>query len=258
MTKTIAVTGARGYIGTNFCRLTKAKHKDVELIEIDVDSEEKYYDADVLVHMAAPSSVDEWEYDSQEAMTKLATCNAWLYRIDAPKVVFTSTACMDGMYAWSKRSTETLLDVRWGEEATVLRLHNVVSGTYSRLREHTHLFPKLMSRKLTIHGDGSQARDYVHVYDVCEAIWIACGLPSDRTVAPCYAGKKIQEVGTGCARSVLEILVAWGRFSRDHEVLLSFGPQRMTHVQYQEAYREYFNEGMLNLSTMIRDCGYHD
>jgi UDP-glucose 4-epimerase len=54
----------------------------------------------------------------------------------------------------------------------------------------------LAGRAPTVHGDGRQTRDYVHVADVVEAIVLACACPGAREI----------NIGSGTETSVLDVL----------------------------------------------------
>jgi len=257
MTKTIVVTGARGYIGRNLTHMLCNRQYDYILYDLDIENSypAKPIECDYLVHLAAPSTVGLWDNDPAEAMLQLEAANRWLFHVKPRHVVFASTACTQGLYAWSKRSTEQLIAGLWPEEHTILRLHNVCSGYYPRSRNFTHLFPRLMSGELEIEGDGFQIRDFIHVWDVCDIILDCIGYPTDRQINAKYRGEKIREVGRGIPVSVIEVIQQWlwgGEWLKIKRV-----PTRITHIDRQCAEVAYMT-GMLSLRSMIRDCGYVD
>lgn len=101
-----------------------------------------------------------------------------------PKVIFTSSAAVYGcvvpgieddacfpvsVYGWSKLAAEAACQAftQLGLEVVILRLFNVYGegghGVYDLFRNGTD----------TVHGDGSQTRDFVHVDDVVRALTAA-------------------------------------------------------------------------------------
>jgi UDP-glucose 4-epimerase len=97
---------------------------------------------------------------------------------------------------------------QYGLEAVCLRYANVYGE-----RQNPHgeagvvaifLERLLAGTPVTIHGDGLQTRDYVHVSDVVAANLAAAGLPAG-------AGFRVYNVGTGVEVSVVELYAALRR-----------------------------------------------
>lgn len=108
-------------------------------------------------------------------------------------------------YAASKLAAENYCEAfshSYGLESVVLRPFNVYgprqrtedtySGVITRFAEH------LFHRKpLVVYGDGSQTRDFVHVYDVAEAVWLALNIKD--------AGGQVFNVGWGRPVEIREL-----------------------------------------------------
>lgn len=105
-------------------------------------------------------------------------------------------------YAESKLEAERvcLKDCGIGLETVVLRLFNVYgsrqtrddySGAISAFEDHLKA-----CGSLTIHGDGLQTRDFVHVSDVVEAVWLTLKT---------HSGGGVFNISSGRAVRILEL-----------------------------------------------------
>jgi UDP-glucose 4-epimerase len=70
------------------------------------------------------------------------------------------------------------------------------------MRKKNTVIKKFLNKRikgnvLTIHGDGTQKRDFIHVDDVCEFIWLALNY-DDRIFEPI-------DIGTGIATSMIDL-----------------------------------------------------
>lgn len=162
-------------------------------------------ECDVLIHLAAPISVQESLEDPEKYRKGIVEGSKrvfdWAKSMDVKHIVVASTAAVYGdsqelpidedtvtqpmsPYAKYKLEMETLLSVYNTKElnCVALRFFNVYgegqndgtkgnSGYLSAipifLRQYNHYEP------ITVTGDGLQTRDFIHVQDVCEAICVA-------------------------------------------------------------------------------------
>lgn len=95
-------------------------------------------------------------------------------------------------YGWAKRMLEVavLEAVRDGKcEAVIVRPVNIYGASYGWFGADSHVIPSLVKRMLdgenplTIWGDGSQVRNFIHVRDVAHAmIELSCRAPSSTVV----------------------------------------------------------------------------
>ncbi|MFB7598169.1 NAD-dependent epimerase/dehydratase family protein [Streptomyces sp. NPDC056160] len=63
----------------------------------------------------------------------------------------------------------------------------------------------LQGRPIEVYGDGTQVRDFVHVFDIVRALTLAAGAPG--------RGSTVLNVGTGSASSVNEVLALTGELT---------------------------------------------
>lgn len=105
-------------------------------------------------------------------------------------------------YGASKLAGEALCSAfsnSYGLKTTSLRFANVY-GPYSSHK--TSVVAKFVrqlreGKKLTVYGDGTQTRDFIHVYDVCEAIYLALREPK---------ATGLYQIGSGVPTSVLSLI----------------------------------------------------
>lgn len=76
----------------------------------------------------------------------------------------------------------------------------------------------LLDEPLTVHGDGSAARDFVHVHDTCRAIDLILHAETDQVVGEVF------NVATGQHRSILEI-------AKDTVAAMDYDPERIVFVE---------------------------
>ena len=208
---------------------------------------------DVVVHLAAQMdvrrSVADPRFDADVNIAgTLNLCEA-IRSTDGkrPRVVFSSTGGAlygdtsrpphaettakdpDSPYGVAKLAVEQYLGYYsrvHGFEAVTVRYANVYGP-----RQDPHgeagvvaIFCQriLADRPLTIFGDGTQTRDYVHVRDVVEATYLAATRP-----APPAGGVDARafNVGTGVATSVLDLAETLRRAS-GRDASIEFAPKR--------------------------------
>lgn len=182
-----------------------------------------FEDADVVVHLAAMTTVQESIREPARCFTNNVTKTQVLLdhvRQVAPhaQIVFASTGgaiignhdgpIHEGVaprpvspYGASKLAVEGMLSAytgAFGMPTTALRFSNVYGPNSERKTSVVATFCKayLESGHLRINGDGQQTRDYVHVADICQAIWAAI---RTRATGPF-------QLGTGVATSILELV----------------------------------------------------
>lgn len=165
----ISLTGSEGFIGShiNFANERidlRVKGKDVCNIS--------YYMGDVVIHLAAESSVQ----GSMRDMVSTARNNLYGLAkvIDACKknnkrLIFASSSSVvdpQSPYAYSKLWGEQLIEMSGLQDYAILRLGNVYGDGDNK--SAIHLFDK--AKKITIYGDGEQLRNFIHVEDVVQAL----------------------------------------------------------------------------------------
>jgi len=191
----VLVTGHKGFIGTILIERLKESGKfelitGYDLVEGDDILDEEKLDKvlssnnyDVIIHLAAKTSVDEshrmaeiyHETNSKGTMNVVNAAN----KNNVKTIVYAATAASldptSSPYASSKLEAENHLKLFNGIHVA-LRFFNVVgkrsNPSYAGVIDFFRTGIK--KREITIYGDGEQTRDFIHVYDVCNAIILAC------------------------------------------------------------------------------------
>jgi UDP-glucose 4-epimerase len=176
-----------------------------------------------VVHLAAVSGIEECQRNPRGAvLTNVYGTHNVLEvarKYDISKVVFGSSAAVYGnpvktpvgedhplsptnLYGVTKLAAEGLLEsyhASYGLDTVILRFGNVYGvGVYTHWETVIPKFVRqaLSGEALTIYGDGKQSRDFIHVWDVVEAVILA--LKDERGVVN---GESFN-VGVGKATSV--------------------------------------------------------
>ena len=213
----ILITGSNGYIGTNFYK----RYKDqivfkfcdkntpfqAETLEIE-DIEIKHCDA--IIHLAALSGIFACENDHIAAVRDniLAAQNVFklAFKKNIPVVFSSSQAAKDpssSIYASMKFTCEQMAKYYRSicSPIYILRFANVYGGYGYLEKKETCVKQFITNYKkglpFDVHGDGTQGRDFVHVWDVCESIYrILMNMP--------YCNIPI-DIGTGKETSILDL-----------------------------------------------------
>jgi len=204
-----------------------ARLADIDFVYHDCDVTDLHHTrrclmgCDVIVHTAAKISVaDSFKNESAYRET-----NYWGTRnvvdvaveYDTPKVIYLSTCAVYGSpthlpiaehhrinphspYAETKMEGEVVVRTADLESAYVLRLSNVYGPEQATDSALIARFcdAESMDIACTVHGDGSQRRDFVSVHDVTEAV-LAC---VDNV------GSAVLNIGFGHSYSVLDVYKA--------------------------------------------------
>ncbi len=112
--------------------------------------------------------------------------------------------------------------------AVILRPFN----NYGPAQHMEKLVPRLITsalleEPLTLHGDGSAARDWLHVRDTCRAVEAAVSAPIDAVRG------RVFNVGTGVGTGILEIAKQVLTLTGGDPAALAFGPDRPGQVRRQ-------------------------
>jgi len=185
------VTGHRGFIGTNFYSYLQSKGEDV--IGLDYSDRDlcvgypgmiELFDISVIAHLAAETNVRESIANPTRFFLRncQSTINMLNYAIKRGCTFIFISSCgapySSSPYAASKKAGEAICTAyrdSYGLGVIILRLPNI----YGPHSDHkTSVIPqfikaKLKNKKAKIFGSGEQTRDFVHVLDICEAIYNA-------------------------------------------------------------------------------------
>lgn len=209
--------------------LSRRNGSSIRVIRGDIRDERACFDAvarhDAVVHLAAftrvPDSLDNpvecYRANIQGIIHLLEGCR----KQDISRFVLASSNAAIGSqmsavneqmaatpkspYGASKMAGEALCSAYWhsfGIPAVALRFSNAYGPHCQRKPSVIAKFMRTMLEgyPLTIFGDGSQTRDFVHVEDVCQAIEL-CLSPASGT----RVEGEVFQVGTGVETSILEL-----------------------------------------------------
>jgi len=230
----ILITGGQGYIGENLqlrygnngkywfdsCDYGVV-HPDLPLAhQLSFDDIVQY---DAVVHLAALSGIIACEKEPMKAVQEniLTAMNVFAHASKAGiPVVFTSSQAAkeptSSKYAYMKWIIEQIAGYynqsHYEGMNYVIRLSNVYGGHKYLDKKQTCVKQFIKSynagEPLEIHGDGKQTRDFLHVYDVCEAIMKVI------TFRPMQ--KDPIDIGTGIQTSIMEVQEMFPRVKNHH------------------------------------------
>jgi len=234
-------------------------HKQNKLLHVIVDDARKIgnllsdvNDIDVVFHEAAIASVPKsvshpMLVHDVNVNTTLEIMNFCIKK-GIKRFVFASTAAVYGTikdkraseemhckpispYGASKLSIENYLNAysaSYGLETVALRYFNVY-GPRQIMNDYSGVITiftnQLLRREIpTVHGDGQQTRDFVHVKDIVQANLLA--MESKNAVGGVF------NVATGNSITVLRLLEILKSFTQTGEILHKFGPQREGDIKF--------------------------
>ena len=185
----LLITGGDGYIGRNLIDFLSGNNlvkrcESVDIISgrevLDINNIWKY---DAVVHLAAMAGIAECKNNPEDAVvnnvisTHYIMGQAQIY--DIP-LVFASSGAASTPFANFYGMTKFMGEVEAkrlnnkGAKIHVLRFSNVYGGKYWEKKSSViplFLNARNSGKPLIVNGDGSQRRDFIHVIDVCRAIW---------------------------------------------------------------------------------------
>lgn len=253
----------------------------VEIIDADVLEADRVMEAvervDAVIHLAAetgvPGSLEDPYQDCRVNVLGTLNClEAARRRVESGKpmpVVFSSSNAPLGKqpppatedkaplpispYGASKLAAEgycLAYHGSFGVSSVILRFGNVYGPRSEHKESVVAKFCKdqLAGRGITIHGDGAQTRDFIHVDDLCRAILLA--LRSG-------VGGEVFQIATGVETSIQELAELFREVSR-MDTEMRFAPARPGDIRenYSEvskARRILGYEPSVDLETGLRD-----
>jgi len=226
----VLITGHTGFIGQAAMRsLTQA---DVQIIqgfslpEHDVRDYHNVHDAvcegvDTIVHLAAeaevPFSIEHPTRTFESNIVGLHNVLMAARHFDVKRVIFASSSVAErprSPYAASKTAGEALCKAfaeSYGLDVCILRFTNVYGpGSWHKTTVVAEIIRRMLQNQtITIYGDGSALRDFVHIDDVARAIVLAV------TREQSLAGRTLS-IGSGFITSLNELFSAICFFHGDH------------------------------------------
>lgn len=204
--KRILVTGSEGFIGSNLVPVLVSEGHEIVKVDrnlgsdiFDEDMEDLVSSSDVVVHLAALTSVNQ-SFKDPESVYKaniLGTARVSQLCLDYKvPLVYPSSAAIHypdlSPYAASKYIAELSLKlIQDYIPATILRFYNVF-GPGMNPNSGSIMYNFLTNDRIVIFGDGEQTRDYIHIRDIVDII---------KTAIEKEWGSVTMDVGTGQAYS---------------------------------------------------------
>lgn len=209
------LTGGRGYIGTNFAKLLNEKGIEPFFVDksqgLPAEQLTVLKEVDYIVHLAAYPGVKPCKENLQAAtidnLSSAFRVFHLAFSMGIPVMFMSSQAAVnpeDSLYGTIKK----MIEIEAGRlnylngDFRVLRLANVYGGEQYLEKKQTVVanFINTIKRgeKLVIEGSGSQVRDFIHVDDVCRAIY-QCMMREECIEEPV-------DVGTGKGTSILDLV----------------------------------------------------
>lgn len=169
------VTGSEGFIGQHLCLLLERRGHEVIRIDAKLDSyvTSNMPPADALYHLAAnPSAPGRFHQGCLKSADTACEVVYWWQKNKAASVVFASTwmVAVPCEYGGGKAAAEQILLNRIPHDhLRIVRLRNVYGpGGHGVLDIWRQQIAE--GKPITIHGDGSQGRQFIHVDDVVRVL----------------------------------------------------------------------------------------
>jgi len=198
----------------------------------------KGFEGEVVFHLAALPGLELCDGNPEEAVdvNVLGTFNVLevARRLGIPRVIFSSSAAVYGapvrlpideehplrplnLYGVTKLAGERLMFIyheNHGLETVVLRFGNVHGvGVFTRDDTVIPKFVKLglEGKPLTVYGDGSSSRDFVHLWDIVEAMMLAAEAKTELVAGEVFnIGGETMRIGDLAKVVVEEVKAATG------------------------------------------------
>ena len=252
----ILITGGCGYIGSALTEYLGNENMVIKYDTINGHDILDYYDLvamlvayniNLVIHLAALSSVTACNEDPKEAMRVNAYGTGLILKamkaVGCQNIIYASTSSVYGNSSDLPYNEEQIptpcsaygVSKLFGEEAIryhykenlgnylIFRMFNVVGTSgYSKIdskigQGYDRLFAALESGTLTIYGndystpDGTGERDYVALKDVCEAYRLGVNIIK---TTKCNIRRTIN-ISSGKLVSVQEIVTAWNKIAKE-------------------------------------------
>jgi nucleoside-diphosphate-sugar epimerase len=190
LTKRILITGGSGYIGTNLTTFLENKGFIVGNVDkkIGIYTEHlklpKKHDLFAIIHLAALAGVAECENPPEQAIRDNIIASMNIFSLAAehnlPVIVASSQAAqkpMSSVYAFTKYTMEQYAKYYHMVNIKLLRFANVYGGpNYLDTKNSViacFVQRVLKNEPLVIDGTGVHSRDFIHVDDISNAIYLA-------------------------------------------------------------------------------------
>lgn len=199
------ITGSNGFIGTNLTNYLLSLGEEVLGLDYPEDLTKGLppTTADILVHLAAETDVRK--SIKNPSKTFIRNCKSTINCLEHArafkfkKFIFISSCSAPqslSPYSASKTACEAICNAyrsSYNMDISILRLSNVYGPHSIHKNSVISKFIKayLDNKPVKIYGSGKQRRDFIHVLDVCRAIY--------------YANKPLHIVAAGITYSIIDL-----------------------------------------------------
>ena len=207
----ILITGNKGYIGTELTSYLTMLGNEIEGIDKKngkfVENRLSVHNCDAIVHLAGIAGVRDCEENRELAFLDNISSSIHIFNLahkEKKPLVFASTQAAkkpeSHFYAMTKyiAEQEALRLNKLGADIKILRFTNVYGGDMSEKNSVIALYRKAYKegKKLVVNGDGTQVRDFIHIGDVCRAIYLAIDKRFEKPI----------DIGTGIPTRIIDLV----------------------------------------------------
>jgi nucleoside-diphosphate-sugar epimerase len=210
--KSVLVLGSRGYIGKNLISYLNKADKNLNLLydkkktDLSISSNwREFKKTDCLILLSSISNLNKFNTDISKnySINLQITLNAISYCLKYnSKLIFISSAStqlLNNNYAISKFISEIICKYysKSNLNYNILRVFNVYGDNQSIFFLIPKLFSDIKKNKKIIVNNINTKRDYIHIDDVCEAIYKSIFIKKKNITL---------DIGTGKSYSVKQVI----------------------------------------------------
>jgi len=184
----VLVTGSEGYIGKELKKYLTTLGNEIicydKKINKNVENIHSVHFCDAIVHLAAIAGVSECEEDKDQAVIDNIIASSHIFKLayknNKPLIFASSQAAKKptaNFYATTKYIAEqnAFYLNGLGADIRILRFTNIYGGDMNGKNSVIANFTEACknNKDIIVNGDGNQVRDFIHIQDICKAIFLA-------------------------------------------------------------------------------------